>query len=147
VQAVLNKKNVSLGDPHSQWWLEETFYDAFSKKVAVHCSQEHHAHRKAGKAPVWISEVWMCFDRQMQPFDCPDNIRRKCGADVIFPTLPPNSPAKPGNAWNPGDFTGPGHQKEWQEGSDGASSGGNILSQVKYQRDRSPGELLQQELF
>jgi hypothetical protein len=87
MQNVMNEAHIKLETPHEQGWVEHTFEDTFKHSLAIHCYHERHAGPGPEKQVVPVFEVWMCFDRQLQPFDCPGNVRRKCHGDVIFPSL------------------------------------------------------------
>lgn len=80
----MRDENITLETPHEQWWVEHTFEDTFKHSLALHCYHQGHGKHKQ---VVPVFEVWMCFDKQLQPFDCPANVRRKCHGDVIFPGL------------------------------------------------------------
>lgn len=89
-----------LNKPVSQKWLEGVFSDAFGHRLAVHCGY--------GKGPPILQEVWMCLDAQMQPFDCPRNVYRRCHGDVTLPSMHhATSTDVPQEALNPGDFVPP----------------------------------------
>lgn len=83
----MNDANITLETPHEQWWVEHTFEDTFQHSLAIHCYHGHKTGHGQQKKVEPVLEVWMCFDKQLQPFDCPANVRRKCHGDVIFPSL------------------------------------------------------------
>lgn len=87
----MNEANITLETPHEQRWVEHTFENTFKHSLAIHCYHEERRGHGASKQVVPVFEVWMCFDKQLQPFDCPANVRRKCHGDVIFPSLKPSA--------------------------------------------------------
>lgn len=91
-----------MNKPITQEWLEEEFSKAFGHRLAVHCAYSQ------GSTPSAVTEVWMCLDSQMQPFDCPSNIHRTCNSHILLPTISDSvSEDIPADAINPGEYVGP----------------------------------------
>jgi ribonuclease I len=70
----MHKAGIKHDRKYSQEVAQDAFSAQFGHKVAVHC--------KRGIA----TELWMCIDDSLQPFDCPANVQRHCSS-VTFPTI------------------------------------------------------------
>ena len=59
--------------PYAAEHVTTAFSDALGHRVALHCSHKG--------VP---SELWMCIDASLTPFDCPENVLRPCHGAVTF---------------------------------------------------------------